>query len=58
VVGLALILQRVALPAQAKVALVLVGAVAGSFAITALAMRISALARRSGRRRELASARA
>jgi glucan biosynthesis protein C len=58
VVGLALILHRVALPAQAKVALVLVGAVAGSFAITALAMRISVLARRSGRRRELASARA
>jgi len=39
VVGLALALHRVALPAEAKFALVLAGAVAGSFAITALAMR-------------------
>ena len=58
VVGLALTLHRVALPAEAKFASVLVGAVAGSFAITALAMRIPAVGRISGRRRELASARA
>ena len=58
VVGLALTLHRVALPAEAKFASVLVGAVAGSFAITALAMRIPAVDRISGRRRELASARA
>jgi glucans biosynthesis protein C len=58
VVGLALTLHRVALPAEAKFASILVGAVAGSFAITALAMRIPAVGRISGRRRELASARA
>jgi glucans biosynthesis protein C len=40
VVGLALALHRVALPAEAKFVLVGVGAVAGSFAITGLAMRI------------------
>ncbi|MFL5847998.1 MAG: acyltransferase family protein [Solirubrobacteraceae bacterium] len=45
VVGLALALHRVAIPAELKFALALVGAVAGSFAITALAMRIPAVGR-------------
>jgi glucans biosynthesis protein C len=44
VVGLALALHRVALPAEAKFVLVGVGAVAGSFAITGLAMRIPGIA--------------
>ena len=45
VVGLALALHRVAIPAELKFALALAGAVAGSFAITALAMRIPAVGR-------------
>jgi glucans biosynthesis protein C len=58
VVGLALALHRVAIPAELKFALALVAAVGGSFAITAMAMRIPRVGRVIGATPEVASARA
>jgi hypothetical protein len=48
IVALALALHRVAVPADLKFALVLVGAVAGSFGITALLTRSAGIARVTG----------
>jgi glucans biosynthesis protein C len=48
IVGLALALHQIAIPAELKFILVLAGGVAGSFGITALVLRIPAVARLVG----------